>query len=56
MKRIHYLALSLAVIVLDAWTKWLVADRIDTHEAISVIPNFFELVHVRNTGAAFGSG
>lgn len=56
MKRIHYLAISLAVIVLDAWTKWLVADRIDTHEAVSIIPNFFQLVHVRNTGAAFGIG
>ena len=30
--------------------------RIDLHEAISVIPNFFQLVHVRNTGAAFGIG
>jgi signal peptidase II len=56
MKRFHYLAVSLAVIVLDAWTKWLVADRIDTHESVPVIPNFFQLVHVRNTGAAFGIG
>lgn len=56
MKRVHYLVISLAVIVLDAWTKWLVADRIDTHEAVPIIPNFFQLVHVRNTGAAFGIG
>ena len=56
MKRIHYLAISAAVIVLDLWTKWLVLQRIDQHEAISVIPNFFQLVHVRNTGAAFGLG
>jgi signal peptidase II len=56
MKRFHYLTVSLAVIVLDAWTKWLVADRIDTHESVPVIPNFFQLVHVRNTGAAFGIG
>jgi signal peptidase II len=44
------------VILLDAWTKWLVGTTIDTHEAISIIPNFFQLVHVRNTGAAFGIG
>jgi signal peptidase II len=44
------------VIVLDIWTKSLVAHRIDLHEAVSVIPNFFQLVHVRNTGAAFGLG
>ena len=56
MKRFHYIAISLAVIVLDAWTKWLVADRIDTHESVSIIPHFFQLVHVRNTGAAFGIG
>jgi signal peptidase II len=56
LKRIHYVFISLAVIVLDAWTKWLVAQRIDTHDAVSIIPNFFQLVHVRNTGAAFGIG
>jgi signal peptidase II len=56
MKRIHYLLLSAAVIALDIWTKALVLRRIDLHEAIPVIPNFFQLVHVRNTGAAFGIG
>jgi signal peptidase II len=56
VKRLHYLAISLAIIVLDALTKWLVAARIDLHESIAVIPNLFEIVHVRNTGAAFGIG
>jgi signal peptidase II len=56
MKRLHYLILSAAVILLDIWTKSLVLARIDLHEAIPVIPNFFQLVHVRNTGAAFGLG
>ena len=56
MKRVHYLILSAVVILLDIWTKWLVVARIDLHEAIPVIPNFFQLVHVRNTGAAFGIG
>jgi signal peptidase II len=56
MTRIHYLILSAAVIILDIWTKWWVVKRIDLHEAIPVIPNFFQLVHVRNTGAAFGIG
>jgi len=44
------------VIFLDLWTKSLVLARIDLHEAIPIIPNFFQLVHVRNTGAAFGIG
>ena len=56
MKRIHYLMITASVIVLDLWTKWLVLRRIDLHEAIPIIPNLFQLVHVRNTGAAFGIG
>jgi signal peptidase II len=56
VKRAHYLALSAAVVLLDALTKWLVASRIELHDAITVIPNVFEIVHVRNTGAAFGIG
>ena len=56
MKRVHYLILSAVVIILDLWTKHLVLKSIPLHEAIPVIPNFFQLVHVRNTGAAFGIG
>ena len=56
MKRVHYLILAAAVIVLDIWTKALVLARIDLHETIPIIPNFFQIVHVRNTGAAFGIG
>jgi signal peptidase II len=56
MKRIHYLIITAAVIVLDIWTKWLVLAKIDLHDSVEVIPNFFQLVHVRNTGAAFGIG
>ena len=56
MKRVHYLALAAIVIILDLWTKALVLRRIALHEAIPVIPDFFQLVHVRNTGAAFGIG
>lgn len=56
MKRVHYLILAAAVILLDFWTKWMIVQRIDLHEAIPVIPDFFQLVHVRNTGAAFGIG
>jgi signal peptidase II len=56
LKRVHYLILSAVIIVLDLWTKLLVVRRIDLHEAIPIIPNFFQLVHVRNTGAAFGIG
>ena len=56
MKRSHYLIVSLVILALDAWTKWLVSTHISLHESIPLIPNLFELVHVRNTGAAFGIG
>jgi signal peptidase II len=56
MKRLPYLLIALAVILLDAWTKWLVNAHIDIHDTVSLIPNLFQLVHVRNTGAAFGIG
>ena len=56
MKRLYYLTLSAVIILFDIWTKWLIVKRIDLHEAIPVIPSFFQLVHVRNTGAAFGLG
>jgi signal peptidase II len=56
VKRLPYLLITLGVIAVDAWTKWLVSTHIDMHDAISLIPNLFQLVHVRNTGAAFGIG
>jgi signal peptidase II len=55
-QRIYYIGLAAAIIIFDIWTKALVLARIDLHETIPVIPNFFQLVHVRNTGAAFGIG
>jgi len=56
LKRVHYLIVALAVILVDAVTKWLVAMHIDLHETIPLIPNLFQLVQVRNSGAAFGIG
>jgi signal peptidase II len=56
LKRVHFLLISAAVILLDIWTKHLVLKSIALHEAITVIPDFFQIVHVRNTGAAFGLG
>ena len=44
----------LAIVVLDQITKAIVRDRIPLHDSIEVIPGLLNLVHVRNTGAAFG--
>jgi signal peptidase II len=53
MRRFHLL-IALAVLALDRSTKWLVAKDIALHDSIQVIPGFFRLTHVQNTGAAFG--
>ena len=45
---------SAAVVVLDQITKQLVRAGIALHDSIEVIPGVLNLVHVRNTGAAFG--
>jgi len=56
MKRAHYLTISALVVLLDAATKWIVATSIDLHDSLTIIPNLFQIVHVRNSGAAFGIG
>ena len=56
MKRIYYIILSLTVVVLDALSKWWIAAHIPLHTSVTVIPGLFQIVHVRNTGAAFGIG
>ena len=46
--------IGLAILVLDQLTKWLVRTQIALHDSIEIVPGFLNLVHVRNTGAAFG--
>jgi len=53
-RRLIYFGISLAVVVLDQITKAIVAARIPLHDTIPVIRGFFDLTHVKNTGAAFG--
>ena len=52
--RITELWIAVAIVVLDQATKALVKARLPLHESVTVIPGFFDLTHVRNTGAAFG--
>ena len=51
-----WVTISLPLYLLDQLTKWLVLRNISTEEVIPVIPGFFNLVQVHNTGAAFSSG
>ena len=42
-----YLAVSLAVLFLDQWTKGIITRTMDVHQSRSVIPNLFDLTYVR---------
>jgi signal peptidase II len=49
----RHLAIALAVLLLDRFTKWLVIRNIALEDSISVIPGLFRLTHLENPGAAF---
>jgi signal peptidase II len=51
--RILYLLVALIVVLLDRWSKRIVARRIPLYQHIQIIPGFFRLTHTENTGAAF---
>ena len=48
------LLVALAVILLDQASKEWVRGAFGLHESIPVIPGFFDLTYIRNTGAAWG--
>ena len=47
-------AASAVIVALDQITKQMVRAGVALHDSIEVIPGVLNLVHVRNTGAAFG--
>ena len=42
------------ILLLDQWSKWSVRAEIPFGGVIPIWPGYFDLVHVQNTGAAFG--
>jgi signal peptidase II len=46
--------MAAVIVVVDQITKAIVRQRFELHESVVVIPNFFDLTRVHNTGAAFG--
>jgi len=56
LKRHHCLMLwpALAIIFLDQISKMVVVHSLRLHESVPVLTGFFNLVHVRNRGMAFG--
>jgi signal peptidase II len=47
------LALTLPLYALDQLTKWLVVSRFGIGDELVVVPGFFSLTYLTNTGAAF---
>jgi signal peptidase II len=56
MKRKYWVLLIFffGVLLLDQWTKWIIVHKIFLYEKVEVIQGFFSIIHVRNTGGAFG--
>lgn len=48
------LLLTIAIVMLDQMTKYLVTVRFHLGESIIIIPGLFSLTYVRNIGAAWG--
>jgi signal peptidase II len=49
-----YYVLTLLVILLDQWTKWLIVASMEIGESVKVIDDFFYVTSHRNRGAAWG--
>src|SRR6266480_3478116 len=51
-RSVHFF-LAVLIVLLDRWTKRLVAAHIAMYTHIQIIPGLFRLTHTENTGAAF---
>jgi signal peptidase II len=56
MKRKYWVLLIVGscILFLDQWSKYLVQQKLTLYHRVEVVPGFFNLVHVTNTGGAFG--
>ncbi|MBN2108364.1 MAG: signal peptidase II [Deltaproteobacteria bacterium] len=55
MKSFFILALiAAAVIALDQFTKYLICANLGLYGRIEVLPGFLDIIHIRNSGVAFG--
>lgn len=54
MIMLRFLLIMLLVVISDQLTKLWIVENFALHDSLPVIPGFFNLVLVHNTGAAFG--
>ena len=50
----HFLWITVAVFLLDQYTKWLVKTKLRLYQSKPIIEDFFHLTYVTNEGMAFG--
>jgi len=53
MKNKYYLV-TLAVLVFDHMTKWLVGSWLDSRHGLDIIPGYLRISYIMNSGVAFG--
>jgi len=53
MKNKYYLV-TLAILIFDHMTKWLVRSWLDSGHALEVIPGYLRISYIMNSGVAFG--
>ncbi len=49
-----FIVVTVVTVALDQGTKAYIVGHLQVHEIRHIIPGFFDIVHFRNTGAAFG--
>src|SRR5215210_5716761 len=54
MSRRVQIVFAATIVLLDQLVKAFVRTRLELHESITVIPGFFDLTRVHNTGTAYG--
>ena len=54
LRRVIAFVIATGVFFLDRWSKWLVETQFSSIDTKEVIPGFFNIVHSRNSGVAFG--
>jgi len=52
--RKYFFLVAALVVLLDRVSKWAVSASLPLHDSLTVVPGFFHITHVENTGAAFG--
>jgi signal peptidase II len=51
---LRFTAVILLVVLCDQASKWWIVSHFSLHESVAILPGFFNLTFLTNTGAAFG--